>query len=287
MNVVDVLDHATLSAGVHLAHRIWRSRFGRYKIWKPETEVRVAFSVLLKINDGGRFLLVENLHRPGTFAPFGGVLKHRVGGSRVLDELQFRPHDVGPADDMTNDLRGFLPRKNLAALLSWYESGEDRETDSECLLRELSEELGEVGLAASIRIPKDLHFHIVRSIDDGPQRVPGVPLMQFRVFRVCEFVSTSQTTAFIRRLFEEVATTNSRLMIAGSDELLIGRSNDGRGIGSTACYLIRRKRVRPDDAPIASWFPSVRDATPIPRTKRGFVKNEDERITERVTTGER
>jgi hypothetical protein len=243
-----VLGHVAVTAGMHLMSRLWRRRLFRYRLYAPNRDVRVVFSALLRIGEGGRYVLVKNLHRPETYAPFGGVVKYFAEAKRSLDAMQFRQDDFGPACDMTDDLRGFVPGRYLDSLLRWYESGEGREATNECLQRELEEELAEIGVAASIRLPKDRQFRTVRVVDEGPTRPPGVSYSQFRLFTVCDLATSGQANALARLLFEEAAV-NPGILIASADEIIAGRAQDGRVVASTACYLIRHKRIRPDDAP--------------------------------------
>lgn len=253
-----ILEHVGITAGIELLRKAHRWRFFLYHLFAPNSEMRVAFSALARISEGGRYVLVKNLHRPETFSPFGGVFKYRNEAKRSLDCWQFRPQDIGPRADMINDLRGFVPRKHLAALVKWYQAGEDREALNECLNREFAEELREVGLAGLLKGAADLQYRVVRSVDDGPVSVPGMQYRQFRIFVIADVISENgKGISFVKHLFSE-ARKNPRLLIANSDEILQGRAADGRLIGSTACYLIGRRRVRQDDPPIVPRTRKVR-----------------------------
>src|SRR5262245_52406252 len=141
-----VAEHGLITLGIHAIERLRRVRFWHCSLINRKTEMRVAFSAFLKISDGQRYVLVRNLHRPETFSPFGGVLKHNSAAVQELDECQFKPDAVGNASDAKNDLRGFLPRARLRRIVRWYDGVRDRESAGECLMRELREELNEIGL---------------------------------------------------------------------------------------------------------------------------------------------
>lgn len=211
------------------------------------TEIRVAFSALLRIADADSFILVRNLHRPETFGPFGGVLKYFNEAQATLDYCEFRPQVVEPRDDMRYDLRGFLPQKRLKELLAWYRNGLGREVSEQCLIRELTEELKESGLSESLRSPSNIEFRKVRSVEEGPVSVPGQLYKQFRIFEVFDPIPDNpETTAFFQRLFE-VATKHENLLITCSREIYSGRSKGGALVGPQTGYLIGKKRIRPDD----------------------------------------
>ena len=97
-----------------------RKKYLRYKLIRPKAEVRLASAAILRLQHAGQYLLVENLHRPGSFGPFGGVIKYITHAAGPLDELSFRPEDVGPYQDMRNDLRGYVPRGHLQDYLKWF-----------------------------------------------------------------------------------------------------------------------------------------------------------------------
>jgi hypothetical protein len=243
--------------GIHLAvaalERLRKARLVACRVWRPNAELRISFSALLRISDGGRFLLIRNLHRPELFGPVGGVYKYYNDARVQLDEVSFRPQDVGRGDDMKNDLRGFLPRRHAPKLIKWYEQRTLRESPETCLLRELREELREVKLVSRVSPPVELPLRPVRTVREGPERVPGQAYTQYRVFDVFEIASNATAAAdAFRRLFEIAATGHHHLLIASSDEIVTGRARDGRRIGSHTAYLIRRSRLLPPEPPFSS-----------------------------------
>src|ERR1043166_9193496 len=231
--------------GHFLRRSAWRLRFVRCSVVHPAEDIRVAFSALLRIADSDRYLLVRNLHRPETFGPYGGVYKYYDDAQPVLDSIDFKPQVFGPGDDMKKDIRGFLPRKNLAKLVQWYGKSLEREPFKECLCRELKEELLEIGLP-KIRCPDGLQFRLVRTAREGPAAVPGEEYTQFRIFEVYDLYPVSlDTQKFIRQLFR-AAKRHKNLLAANAKEIIRGRASNGAVSGHHAGYLIGRKRVRPD-----------------------------------------
>jgi hypothetical protein len=241
----EILTHGLITAAIHALEKLRRVRFWRFKIFGRNSEIRISFTALLRISDGGRYTLVRNFHRPELFGPFGGVYKFYDSARPRLDELLFRPQDFGKTDDMHNDLRGFLPRKNLSKLLKWFEQRDDRESGTECVLRELREELNEVSIN-DLSPPPTLQVRKIRRVEEGPERVPGRGYLQFRIFEIYEVIpNTSACFAFLETLRERSKTSND-LMLADSSDVVCGRCDDGRVIGNHVCYLIGKKRTRPE-----------------------------------------
>ena len=247
MFVETVLEHLLASEIGHVLHRsVYRVRFFRCSIIKPSTHMRVAFSALLRIADSDQYLLVRNLHRPETFGPFGGVYKYFDDAQPALDNFDFHTQAIGPGSDMKNDLRGFLPRKNLSKLVSWYQKQTDRESFKQCVCRELKEELLEINLPRNIRCPEELHFRLVRVVAEGPESVPGQLYSQFRIFEIYDlFPRSTDISRFLRQLVK-AARRNNNLLLANAQEIIVGRAKTGEVIGNHAGYLIGRKRIRPD-----------------------------------------
>jgi len=242
----ELAKHALITAILHLLKKLSQVRLLTCKLLRPNAEMRVSFSALLRICQGGRYVLVRNLHRHEVFGPFGGVFKYYQDAVPGLDTLLFRPQDVGPGTDMKSDLRGFIPRKNIIKMTKWYAKRSQREEPEQCLLRELREELKEVKLLRDLGVPKTLHPAHVRTVIEGPERVPGLPYTQYRIFEVYEARSSqTEVLEFFDGLFEE-ATRHRDLLVANSDEIIAGRAHDGRLIGHHSVYLVTGKRVRPD-----------------------------------------
>ncbi len=108
--------------------------------------LRVSFSALLRIRDEDRMVLFQTPARPDTFGPPGGVFKYFDPATPALGRLNFRVEQRATAEDTTrSDLRGFLPYSSMKGFQRWFATGAYREDATECLRRELLEELAEVG----------------------------------------------------------------------------------------------------------------------------------------------
>src|SRR5207245_503250 len=103
------------------------------------------------------------------YAPFGGVFKFFDESEVFLDRICFRREDIGPSDDMKDDLRGYVPGGKLHLLASWFAGGQGRETGPECMRRELDEELREANLR--LKLPQRIQFKRVRVVEEGPEQV--------------------------------------------------------------------------------------------------------------------
>ena len=246
-----IAEHGLVTVGIHILERIRRVRFLQCRLVQPNIDIRVSFSALLRISQGGRYLLVQNLHRPELYGPFGGVFKYYDAARKDLDAIEFKPQDFGPANDMANDLRGFIPRKYLGKLCKWYFGATERETAAECVSRELGEELTEIGLPNRLRVPPTISLRRVRLVEEGPERVPGQKYTQFRVFEVYEPADAkAAANRFFSRLYE-AAQDNEHLVTVSAEEIEAGRASGNQLIGHHTAYLIGSKRIRGEDPPFA------------------------------------
>lgn len=246
--LVGHLAAAQTAHGLHALAR--RRRFLLPRLWRPNSEIRVAFSALLRVRRGADFLLIKNLHRPESLCPLGGVFKHYQPSDATLDKFEFRSQAPGDDVDMRNDLRGYLPRKRLGDLVRWYQSsaGQHRETAVECLCREIMEELGEWAISG-VPCPPNLRLDLVRSVAEGPRKVPGRPYAQFRIFEVFEVAQhDSPGQEFLSELF---AAEHEALVWANDREIAVGRARTKDLIGHHAAYLYSRRAPR-EETP-APW----------------------------------
>lgn len=242
-----IAEELAFQLGKRFLLSIRRTRFISCAVINPRTDIRVAFSALMRFAVGGKFVLVRNLHRPETFSPFGGVVKYYPEAQQTLDELQFKPQDWGPGDDMSGDLRGFLPRKNLSRLVRWFQSGQNRESAGICLYRELQEELREINLSRKVKIPPDLRLQKVRTVEEGPGGVPGEKYTQYRIFEVYEPVPSERRGYQLAKKLVQHARSQENLCIATAAEIESGRAKSSCVIGQPAAYIISSKTFRPQD----------------------------------------
>ena len=220
--------------------------FAAWAILNRKTELRVTFSAILRIARGDRYLLIRNFHRPESFAPFGGVYKYAEAAMSELDWLEFRPQSVGPGNDMYLDLRGFIPQKNVGKLARWFGETDKRETDEECITRELQEELAEISILAQVGLPNQVSVRRIRRVEEGPEIVPGQTYSQYRVLDVFSLVSANADAVdFEKRLFEMEARSED-LLVVNAHEIIGGRSRTGALLGHHAAYLFGSRRYRPE-----------------------------------------
>lgn len=206
-------------------------------------EIRVSIAALLRISQDGHYVLLKSIRRPECFIPVGGVYRFYESAREDLDRCNFRPQEALDST-MSNDLRGFVPGKDLLRFIKWFNSEKDREP--ECLTREIREELSEIGLkeaASRVEMPK---YRLVRSIQERPSSIQGVSYLQYRLIRIHEFVSADPEGQGITRLLLESAEHNDRILVVTADEIRRGRARRGQVIGSIAGYLIGDKRAGPE-----------------------------------------
>ena len=250
MTGVEILGKAALDVAAErgvsaLVHLKWR--FLACRIWRPKADLRVSYSAFLRICRDNRYLLVLNLHRKGTYAPIGGVYKYASEGRRFLDSLDFRPEKI--ADDMIGDLRGYIPRKQIAPFDRWFRAGEDRESATDCIAREVREEMLEIGLSKQLILPPKARFRPLRVVTEGPESVVGKHYTQFRQFEFYDFASEdAKVSAFVDKALE-LGRAHPGLLVASAEEILNGRSKDGRHIAHHAAHFFQTKRV-PREEPL-------------------------------------
>jgi hypothetical protein len=251
----EVVSHLIALAIEHTASGLRRTRYLRHRVVHPAADMRVVFSALLRIVEGDKYLLIRNLHRPESFSPIGGVYKYFNDAKTFLDRIEFRPHHVD--DDMERDLRGFVPRRHIGRFVKWFHQHEGRESPTECVCRELREEMKEIRMKG--RCPTRVEIRHVRSVYEGPERVPGQSYLQFRQFDIFEIADgDARTKQFLKRLIKS-AQKNPDLLFASNSEIISGRAENNALIGHPAGYLIGKRRVRPDAPLFAS--PQLRSPT--------------------------
>ena len=242
-----VAEELAVRTGKLLLKHIRAPRFVSTSLLQRNEDVRIVYAAQLRIETGGRFVLVRNLHRPETYAPFGGVMKFYPEARPALDCLQFKPQDLGPDEDMVNDLRGFVPAKNLPRMLRWYDRGADRETAADCLARELREEMREVGISSRVKIPRRMRIRPVRTVCEGPKKVEGEAYRQFRVFEVYEPVPSDSRAMSLMKRLGQLAREEAGLCVATAEEIKHGRASDACVVGQPSAYLISERSFRGHD----------------------------------------
>lgn len=220
-----------------------RPRFLGCSIWKRSDRIRVSIAAILRLGSGGKWVLIRNHLRKETFAPIGGVIKTRATSRDALDALDFEPQDSGNHEGMINDLRGFLPRKNLPKFIQWLETNQGRESGEQCLHREIVEELKEIGYTFNLPSAFDLGLHLVRTVEEGPEKVPGHNYTQYRRFEVYESrPEQKESVQFLDDLCMS-ASGNANMITAETREVRSGRNGKGLPISHHAAYFFGKERV--------------------------------------------
>ncbi|WP_410674062.1 hypothetical protein [Amycolatopsis sp. cmx-4-68] len=214
--------------------------------------VRISFSVLLRLADDDRFVLFDSPKRPGAFGPPGGVIKYFPPAVRILDALGFRPERTGAASaKLKGDLRGTLPHSALRRFRSWFASGAYRESATECLRRELCEELVEVGVHGPLGTISEVQFAAIRAVREGPHAVPGKDYRQVRGFDVHELSMTNSAARDLSRTLIEAGEDDAcpGVILANFDDIAHGRA--GRAlIAPQSAFLAGSSRLSPDLPPL-------------------------------------
>lgn len=241
--IVAGLITSVLSATAVLA---WRHR---QRMLGSSRRVRVSFSALLRIRDDDRYVLFHAVNRPDSYGPPGGVYKYVGEGEALLEELGFQdePKPAGRLDDMRHDLRGFIGSRSTKAFVRWFDSGVGRESTTECLRRELFEELGEVGHPELRDAVATLEFTPVRVVMQDPHPEPGSDHLHMRRFEIYDIAVANNDIAaqFKQRLLQLAEDPASTLIAAVSArDIEYGRCPAGL-IGGHTAFLLGTTQFHP------------------------------------------
>ncbi|MFA6272682.1 MAG: hypothetical protein WC693_06365 [Patescibacteria group bacterium] len=202
-------------------------------------------AAILKICSDNRYILIRNHHRPEVFGPIGGVYEYYPSASNQLDQCGFIPQVRD--QDMQNDLRGFLKGKYLPSFMRWFLSGKNREVEP--LTRELKEELEEIGLTEEANAIRAFQYEFIKTIYEGPDKVPGADYLQFRCFWIFQLCPRDpEGLKLSERLFREVEHNHDLIAVTAA-EIAARRATSGQVIGSHTGYLIGDKRTGPEEPP--------------------------------------
>ncbi|MFD4277779.1 hypothetical protein R2B67_03200 [Streptomyces cyaneofuscatus] len=215
-------------------------------VLRSADRMRVSAAVLLRVQDDGGYVLFHSPRRPGSYGPPGGVAKYSAGARRELERLGFH-EEPRSHPDMRHDLRGFVPARALAGFARWWSRGDGRESAAECLRRELDEELAEVGHAHHGVDLTGVDFTPVRTVLDGPHRVPGQPYRQLRLIEVCDLDPASPGATGLLRLLLELAgdPADEGIIRASVFDIEYGR-RDRCYIQPQSAYLFGERRLNAD-----------------------------------------
>jgi hypothetical protein len=217
---------------------------------RPANKLRVSVAALLRIKDDDGYVLFHHPFRPYAYGPPGGVVKYTGGARQALDAVGFvEQRSPGRESTMAHDLRGFVPARNGIAFLRWYASGADRESAAQCLLRELREELAEVGHPDLAALTDDLRFSLVRSVSEAPRPTPGKPYRTLRQFEVYDvIVDSPQAAELVRRLVALGRQPQDKeILLASITDIEEGRCGQYL-ISPQSAFLFGDRRIH-DDVP--------------------------------------
>lgn len=210
--------------------------------------VRVSYSALLRIKDDDRYVLFGSGSRPGAFTPPGGVIKYFAPAADFLEHLDFRADRwVERAAGMRGDLRGLLPARHVPEFRRWFASGAYRECAQECLVREMTEELAEVGFPELAAYVPALRFAPLRTKIEGPTAVPGKPYAQLRRFEFYDLVCSDRAAHDLKLHLVGLADDPSVTTVLGAtaEDIVHGRAGAAL-IAPHSAFLIGEQRVLPD-----------------------------------------
>jgi hypothetical protein len=216
--------------------------------WASSGTVRVSFAAVLRIKVDDQYVLFHTPTRPGAFSPPGGVFKYFAPAEGLLEDMGFREDRITLfAEEMRFDLRGFIPARAIKEFCRWFAGGAYREDTTECLRRELGEELAESGLASLVPCTRQLSFSPVRTVSAGPDAVPGQPYRQLRQFVVCEMVMRDAAAQQLRNELIRAGADDAvpSIICVTAADISYGRAAEAL-ITAQAAYLIGTERIHQD-----------------------------------------
>jgi hypothetical protein len=253
--VLGVVSSLVAAMLVTVVSVVWRHRSGlsllRTTLY-PRGLVRVSFAALLRVKDDDRVVLMGTSTRPGFYGPPGGVFKYHAGATLALDDLGFREQRLeSHRAHMRADLRGFVPARSVAGFVRWFVAGADRETVTECLRRELAEELIEGNGHGLVDDIQGLAFRCVRVVMEGPRRIPGQSFRQLRRFEVYDLAVTDEPSARFRRRLIELSNDPAvgTILCANGAEIAAGWCGSAP-IAPHSAYLLGSTKLLPDLPPM-------------------------------------
>jgi SMODS-associated NUDIX domain len=139
--------------------------------------MRVSVAALLRARVDDDLVLLDT-GGGAVVGPPGGALTYHQATGEELASLGWQPErdTTGPLVD----LRGTVPVSSFPAFVAWFETGTGRETSQDGLLREIREELAEVGMPGLVDLVSDARLAHVRTVVEGPTPTLVGTMMQTR-----------------------------------------------------------------------------------------------------------
>jgi hypothetical protein len=233
-------------------NREWLQGLAVCLFYSKSRQLRVSVSVILRMSQRERLILIRMPRRREAFGPIGGVIKFYDAARGRLSEMGFvaQPEAGGASVPFDDDLRGFMPAASIFRFYRWFKKGIDRESVTDCLRRELREELAEIGAGHLLANVDGLRFRPLRTVKEGPMNLgPAYAYLQLRLFYVYDLVTDERSgRKFAEEIFA-IGSTNKDLLVVNSEDVVKGRTDKGL-IGSHACYLLAARALRPDLPPL-------------------------------------
>ena len=130
--------------------------------WIGNKKIRMSISYLFSIRDDeGNYLLIKG-NRIQQYQPIGGVYKYFKSFQPIKSKLEVTD-EINKNFYDPDDLRIYLPGKNLMKLIEWFKTGENRET---VITREFIEEIIAPGLLNIIDL-ENIDFEYIHRKESG------------------------------------------------------------------------------------------------------------------------
>jgi hypothetical protein len=118
------------------------------------------------------------------------------------------------------------------------------------LAREIEEEFVEIGIKGIADYLRRPEFQRDRVVHEGPTKVKSRDYWQYRQFEVCSLQEESDASKRLADFIRSQVGRNPSLVLAGTDEIRTGKTEDGRIIGDSAGYLFSGKRFGIEPPPL-------------------------------------
>ncbi|MFC0435047.1 hypothetical protein [Kutzneria buriramensis] len=147
--------------------------------------MRVSVAALLRARVDNDLVLLDT-GDGAVIGPPGGALTYHCAATATLAGIGWCPErdTIGPEVD----LRGTLPVRRFPEFVRWFEAGTDRETSQDGLLREIREELGEVGMPGLVDLVDAARLEHVRTVVEGPAPTLVGTMLQTRRLAVYDLL---------------------------------------------------------------------------------------------------